>query len=334
MFTKIIVPLDNSALAEQALPFALRLATVAPAKLILLHITKLPLLLDDYAQEEREVVTTAQEYLESLKQKLTKTNFAGYHVQPDQLETLLSYGDPAQEILRVATAREADLIVMSTHGRSGIAQLIQGSVAKHILQHSQLPVILVRPTKAAHPQLISEQKPTEVNKSLSRDREIQPVIIALDGTKEAEQALAPAMEIALQLKAPVRLLNVAAPAVLTHAGVPGLDYIQDLYGAEITARKLNNQFSQYLGGLQKDVIDSSLDCTTMIRVGETIDEIVIDALAVQAALVVMVSHSRNKLGMGTSVAEQVMRQTYLPVMLIYPVAHEIETAASTTPAVF
>ena len=122
MFEKILVPLDGSELAEIALEPALRLAEKFNGEVILLRVA-----------EPEEAL--AEAYLGELC--LNKAR-AGV-----RLQTEVAAGAPPQAIVEVADARQVDLIIMSTHGRSGLSRLIYGSVAEAVLRGAQRPVMIV-----------------------------------------------------------------------------------------------------------------------------------------------------------------------------------------------
>ncbi len=150
MLKKILVPLDGSQLAEQALPYAETLAQKFEAELILVLVLQsptVPIIMDtyggaalyDYANEttmaqKRE---EAQDYLGNLQANLNKQN-----VQT-RLEILESLS-VADGIIDIAVQEEIDVIVKTTHGRSGPSRWVYGSVATKVLQHAPCPVFLIR----------------------------------------------------------------------------------------------------------------------------------------------------------------------------------------------
>ena len=142
---RILVPLDRSQLAETALPMALSLAKKYQAHVVLLHAleptTSLayatqPATLKLYTRLIDRLSLEAELYLQEQQQQLRQQ---GYKV-----ETEIAKGLAAECIIEAATRREIDLIVMSTHGRGGLARWTTGSVADKVLRHSPCPVLLVR----------------------------------------------------------------------------------------------------------------------------------------------------------------------------------------------
>jgi len=133
---KLLVPLDGSTLAEAALPVAERLARRPGATIVLVGVFPPP---ESAAQapEARELV---QSWLDPAAERLRDLPVAQH------IELL---GDPAEGIVQAAREEGADLIVMATHGRSGLSQFVQGSTAEAVLRASPVPVTLVRPRDAA-----------------------------------------------------------------------------------------------------------------------------------------------------------------------------------------
>ncbi|MCB0114322.1 MAG: universal stress protein [Caldilineaceae bacterium] len=144
-FKKILVPLDGSALSEKALPPALSLARQYDGQIILIRSEDFPSIIlgmgepevgywvvDAEAQMHKEV----QSYLAAKADELRQQ---GYHV-----DTLQGRESPATEIIDAAKREKVDLIVMSTHGRGGVARWALGSVTDRVARHAPCPVLLVR----------------------------------------------------------------------------------------------------------------------------------------------------------------------------------------------
>lgn len=141
MYRKILVPLDRSFGAKAALTVAADLARTNGAVIRLLHVTSQPNAVMAhgrviaYADQEAARLTHEMEiYLREAARGLT-----GFPI-----EYAVRFGDPADEILEEARESGANLIAMATHGRSGVARLLLGSVAEAVLHRSEVPVVLVR----------------------------------------------------------------------------------------------------------------------------------------------------------------------------------------------
>lgn len=141
--TRILVPLDGSALAEGALPFAQELARAFDAEILLLRIwAPSAYIIEGYpaARSTLELDQAASASIdEYLGQKTLELKSQGLHVK---WETEI--GPTADGILQTVEAQAASIIVMSTHGRSGLGRWVMGSVAERVLSASPVPVLLVR----------------------------------------------------------------------------------------------------------------------------------------------------------------------------------------------
>ena len=138
----ILVPLDGSPLAECALPKATELAEAANATIVLLRAAEAHTLPGvDPTDAQVRVVAEAEEYLAQVAERLRTVGVR--HVVPT-----VWYGPPASTIVEGARFQKADLIVMTTHGRSGLGRLILGSVAESVLRGTRTPILLIRTSEA------------------------------------------------------------------------------------------------------------------------------------------------------------------------------------------
>ena len=147
MYRRVLVPLDGSRVAEAILPFIEQIA--GPLDMEVLLVRVVPLTSMDVVGMAKESQAgapilrelDAQGYLEPLVASLkAKGVRAGARVR---------IGDPATEIVAAAKEINADLIAMTTHGRSGLGRLLFGSVAEAVLRGSPIPVFLLRTSEAA-----------------------------------------------------------------------------------------------------------------------------------------------------------------------------------------
>jgi len=138
----ILVPLDGSILAEAALAPAVEFARNNGAKLVLLRAAEAHALpMADPTAAQVEAVSRADEYLAEVRGRVTRVGAAN-------VEISVWYGSPAEAIVEAAQYRKADLIVMSSHGRSGLGRLVLGSVAETVLRATAVPILLIRPGNA------------------------------------------------------------------------------------------------------------------------------------------------------------------------------------------
>ncbi len=189
MFQRIVVPLDGSSRAEQALPVAARIARATGGSLVLLRVT--PPLVDvawqfpgALAMEEAFITNPgrAKKYLAHLAASM---KLAGI-----KTTTTVTEGPPARQILSVAREQQADLIIICAHGYTGLTHWTLGSVALKITHHSPIPVLVLRPGKDAP--IGFPPEPTSPVR----------ILVALDGSLLAEAVLAPAASLSAALSAP------------------------------------------------------------------------------------------------------------------------------------
>ena len=161
MINKILVPLDGSDLAEKAIPYALEMAQKFDATIVLVRVLHPHLVMSDYgAGLYHELVALekneAKSYLDTLCLKLQKSH-------PYVERKILAGGLVAQAIIDLAQEISADVIVMSTHGRSGLGRWVYGSVATKVLQHAKCPVLIVRPQAIDDEPLKANERQTQSN---------------------------------------------------------------------------------------------------------------------------------------------------------------------------
>jgi nucleotide-binding universal stress UspA family protein len=190
MFNKILVPLDGSAIAEQALAPAMALAKAVEGKVILLRslipvYSTMPVVAYEYAwawsENGPEInLQEGRKYLETIEQSCQQPGVS--------LQTIVQEGDAASVIVDTAATEKADLIVMSAHGQAGVRPWLLGSVTERVLYGATCPVLLIRSTQP-----------------------ISRIAITLDGSCLAERALQPGLELAAKLGAHVTLLRVNEP---------------------------------------------------------------------------------------------------------------------------
>lgn len=147
MAKKILVPLDQSTLAEAILPLVGDAARGEGATVRLLYVAPVP---RTRVSEDGLVVAYADQEMERLdaegRDYLSK---AEVRLGGVPVECVVRFGDPLEEILREATAFDADLIAVTTAGRSGLSRAILGSVAEQVMREAEAPVLLLRPDRSA-----------------------------------------------------------------------------------------------------------------------------------------------------------------------------------------
>jgi nucleotide-binding universal stress UspA family protein len=143
----LVVPLDFSELAEAALPIAQELAQATDARLVLVSVIPVPSTSDLFTQQGVFVAYSGDEYTAYEQEADAYLNRVAQDLRRSTptVETQVRFGDPAVEITAASGQAGAAAIVMATHGRTGLARSVLGSVTGQVLRRSPMPVLLVRP---------------------------------------------------------------------------------------------------------------------------------------------------------------------------------------------
>jgi universal stress protein A len=136
MFKRILCPIDFDGNSLAALRMTRGIAEQHNAKIYVLHVVPLG---DPMVVSAPVIAQQKENHARSELLRISKTELLGV-----DHETLLRFGHPAKEIIAGEAATNADLVVMATHGRTGISHLILGSVAEKVVRESSCPVLTVR----------------------------------------------------------------------------------------------------------------------------------------------------------------------------------------------
>jgi nucleotide-binding universal stress UspA family protein len=138
MYQRILVAVENSAADQTILNHVRELATLTGAELLLVHVADgfAARHFDDLQLRESEEMQKDRAYLDRISGELTAFNL--------RVSTELAMGDPATELIRLAHARHADLIAMSTHGHRGLNDLLRGTTVNRVRHEVRIPVLLLR----------------------------------------------------------------------------------------------------------------------------------------------------------------------------------------------
>ncbi len=281
-FSSILIPLDGSALSERALPYAVRLARSRESRIVLVRAT-------DPGHDHVDGLVEAEAYLESIAQRVGK---AGVRAEP-----AAPTGEAAPTILSEIELRDCDLVVMSTHGRSGLGRWIYGSVADRVLRRADVPVLLVPATC---------DRPWPPRESLR-------LTVTLDGSHLAFSVLEPARRLATALQAELQLLQVVVPPMegVYADAMPYTPFDRD---AEQAAARAG------LEEVARDLRAHGLRVTTHAAVGRPAATIAHLALAHGSHLIAMATHGRGglaRLVLG-SVASDVLQRSSIPLLVVRP----------------
>jgi nucleotide-binding universal stress UspA family protein len=189
MYSKVVVPLDGSPLAEVALPYAEEIAGKMDSEMILLSV-----LASEEPEEYRTHYTYTKKIIEHTRRQVEK-----YHNDEKngaiKIGAATRVGSPAEGILNYISSSNTCLTVMATHGRSGVSRWAVGSVADKIVRATiRQPLLLIR-AKGIHPDVRAK-------------RIIKKALVPLDGSENSEAVIQSITEIALRLQMEILLLRV------------------------------------------------------------------------------------------------------------------------------
>jgi len=319
MFKRIMVPLDGSAFAEISLSCAEEMAGRMGSQIILINVLE-----SGIARYENLYRCYLESRAETLKRKIFESGGQDVSVtsllikesaEPDLVseEPLsLTVGHPAADIINMAVAKQASLILMATHGYSGLRRLTLGNVTDDIVRNCGLPVLLIKSgTRAATAQDICRS-----------------IAVPLDGSTMAEKALDVVEEMAQKMAGQemrVNLIHVIpegrrpsplepSAAFLTHVTHPAwhaVTYKSELYVKET---------EQYLKTLGEKLISRGVNVDYRVCAGKPEEEITRFVTETNANMVVMSSHSRTGLARYVigSVTDRVLHSVDASVLLLRP----------------
>jgi len=297
MYSKILVPLDGSPVAENALPYARSLARGLKVPVDLLCAI-------DLAEMERHVSAATGLFLDTLAEDETRRraeylNRIAQSFSGAPVRCKVAKGDAAGVIIEAAAAERDTLVCMATHGRSGLNRWLLGSVAEKVLRGASAPLLLIRASETAQ---------TEGEKRLGA------VIVSLDGSGLAEQVLAPVADLAKKLDLEVILFRAySIPYGFYEAGASYAVDPQRL-SAEIEA-----EVQQYLEEKRDGLAKAGLEKLSYAsKEGGSADEIIKYGLRNPDKLIAMCSHGRSgvkRWALG-SVAETVLRHCAASVLIV------------------
>ena len=145
LIRSILLPTDFSECANYALSYAASLARQAGASIICVHVIEpvVPTVGYTGLTEPMPMADLSEQLEESAERELPKIGACDECSGLD-VEEVIAHGDAASEIVRVAKERKVDLIVIASHGRTGLGRILFGSTAESVVRHAPCPVLVVR----------------------------------------------------------------------------------------------------------------------------------------------------------------------------------------------
>ena len=299
MLNTILVPLDGSALAERALPFARAIAQSSGAQLLLLHLAR---------GRSTEPEAEHEDPVPRLEAVRAALRAAGLQAELKLRE--LDDETAGAAIARLALETGSDLIVMSSHGRGGLGRWLYGSVADEVMRLASLPLIVV-------PAASKMDWPAQGRRE---------ILVSLDGSETGEASLSAAADLVRTLGGRLFLLRVVEIPTALYA--EGLAYTAYDPEAELEAAKA------YLAETAARLRQEGLDVQTSAEVEFPVSAIVALAQEREVDLIAMATHGRGglaRLVLG-SVATGVLQRAGRPVLLVRP-GGIAETRAEAEPPV-
>jgi len=280
---RVLIPLDGSELSAWTLDRSSELLTRPGVQATLLGVVEAP----------REFAADVAYRVDPRHAEFS----AAIGVQRDRLaakgvfaEAQLRFGDPAEAILREIREGRHDLAALSTHGRTGLARVLFGSVAQKVLRGSTIPLLLFRPLQGPDGTL----SPAESREPASFRR----ILVLLDGSALAEEIVAPAVDLALLLGAEIRLFTA----------VPGGPE------RELHRRTSEERLDTWSGRISSGGTRTSID----VREGPAAREALEAAREWGADLVALTTHGRTGAARAFygSVAERILSDAAVPLLVV------------------
>lgn len=317
MFQHILVPLDGSPRAERVLSVAARVAHASGGVITLVHVVEgfqatisygamNPVLTPDAIERS---LNSAKTYLEQVR---LRGDLAGV-----LLDTQVVMGHPAMGILSVLNEQAIDLVILSSHGLTGVRRWLLGSVAEKVVHASSVPVLLLR-----------GEEPLRTHVCLDGTRCVRAVV-PLDGSTRAIEAIDPVAALVVAFSSPgqgtIHLLQIARiPEDVSEGQKEALlydtrQYLQDQ--SEQARKRLATTFGPNLSpmliwsvSLEHDVAAGII---RMAEHGEKSREV---GDATRSDLLALTTHGWNGLQQWTmgSIAERVLHACTLPILLVRP----------------
>lgn len=296
MYNKMLVLLDGSNLAQVVFTYAQELSARLNINLELLHVC---------SPQEAEQLPMRQAYMEHMAEVLQKKAMEIRSKIGDQTSSSevkaqgkVVVGYPAEEILKYADENNIDLIMLSTHGRSGVRDWDIGNVANKVIHASKVPIWMV---------------PTELREAIIYDKLTKRImVIPLDGSKMSEAALPHAVNIAKQR-------GVEPDMVLVHVERMPISHVTSeqlkLHEAKILEKK------QYLDDIVKRLEKEGIKARAKVLSGEPAEAIINFIKDNPAQLIVMATHGHvglSKMIFGSTTENILHLVKKTPILLVKP----------------
>jgi nucleotide-binding universal stress UspA family protein len=284
MIGTVIVPLDGSKLAAQVLPYARAIAEKSDVPLQLVWVVPE----DGPASAKEEAQTYLRQQADAIGSR-ARIN--------------IRMGHPGEQIVKAADEATSPLIVMATHGRSGLSRIFSGSVAEHVVSKSGAPVFLIR----------HETKDRQ-------DNLVHIVAVSLDGSVYAEAALPYAKELARDFDAELLLVRVAETFQVYSMMSPDPVGGASAEAINEVTEQLISETRDYLEATATTLRAEGFNVKTAALEGFPADQLMALEREMAVNVIVMATHGRSGLGrlVFGSVADRILKNGTTPILMIKP----------------
>jgi nucleotide-binding universal stress UspA family protein len=306
MYKRILVPLDGSELAERALPYVEELASHLGSEVILVNVRG-PAENTDNPEHRVYLDNKVARTEQNIKSSPAIPSGEKVKVESAIIGSSGLLNHPAEEILNYAEKENISLIVMATHGRSGIKRWVLGSTADKVARASKCPVLLIRAN-------------TDVPESIHLDR----ILVTLDGSKAGEAVLYHIEHIAPKYKSEINLLNVVEPpfhiSVFQGMGYYGGSGIVKVRYTEEEIKPLKVVVEKYMQKVSGKLIAKGIKTSYEVRIGSASEEIIKAEGEMHPEMVAISTHGHSGFGRWDhgSIADKVLHAGNTPLLLVRP----------------
>ena len=307
MYKRLLVPLDGSELAEVALPYAEELAEKLDSEVILINVRAPG---EDPANPEHRVYLSKM--AATTEQDIKKSPYLppGEKVKVDSViigsPGLLTHS--AEEIVDYAEKQNISLVVMATHGRTGVKRWALGSTADKVVRASKSPVLLIR-----------------ANADVRKNAGLDKILVPFDGSKQSETILSHIESLASKLKARVILVHVVERLHHIYPVAGGMDYyggigIVKVPYTEEELKPLKAGAAEYLQKVSGKLMAEGIKTSYQVKVGSAGEEIIKAEEEMGVDMVAMSTHGQSGFSRWEhgSIADKVLRAGNTPLLLVRP----------------
>jgi nucleotide-binding universal stress UspA family protein len=302
MFGRILIPLDGSPRAEVILDQVARIVKREDSEIMLVRAVRAPLSFNrgeeasTYDREREQ----AQQYLHDVARR-----FSG---RGAKIHGRVVEGLPAEAILEAAAREGATLIALTTHGRTGIARWMMGSITEKIARSSALPLLIVRSFRSGTQGDLESIPPVEIP--------FRRILVPVDGSPSSMSVIGPAEKLAQLYNSEILVLHVRPVAFSPSPVLPGMDAGQFLPPLPLRASSDDEVTAKAAERFEQ----AGLRVARLTVEGDAASEIFDLAREHKADLVALATHGHSGTGrwvLGT-VAERILHTLALPILLVRP----------------